>query len=34
MNAAPGFHTMNRLVLPYIWSANGAPRAVEKIICS
>ena len=34
MSAPPGFHTMNRLVLPHIWTGSRAPKAVEKIIYS
>jgi 2,4-diaminopentanoate dehydrogenase len=31
MNVAPGFHTMNTLTLPHIWSGRPAPPPVVKI---
>jgi hypothetical protein len=31
MSAGPGFHTMNTLALPHIWSGRPAPPPVEKI---
>ena len=31
MSTQPGFHTMNTLVLPHIWSGRRVPRAVGKI---
>ena len=31
MSAGPGFHTMNTLTLPHIWSGRPAPPPVEKI---
>jgi len=31
MNAGPGFHTMNTLTLPHIWSGRPKPSPVEKI---
>lgn len=29
-----GFHTMNNLVLPHIWSGGPEPQAIEKIVRS
>ena len=31
LGAAPGFHTMNRLILPHFWNGAEPPEAVEKI---
>jgi len=31
MSAGPGFHTMNTLALPHIWSGRSAPPPVKKI---
>ena len=31
MSAGPGFHTMNTLTLPHIWSGRPVPPPVEKI---
>lgn len=31
LSAAPGFHTMNRLMLPHIWNSTGEPAPVKKI---
>jgi hypothetical protein len=31
MSSDPGFHTMNTLTLPHIWSGGSEPEAIEKI---
>jgi len=31
MSAGPGFHTMNTLTLPHIWSGDPEPEAVKRI---
>jgi 4-hydroxy-tetrahydrodipicolinate reductase len=31
LEAKPGYHTMNQLLLPHIWNGPEAPLAVEKI---
>jgi len=32
MNAPPGFHTMNTLILPHIWTGGPQPEPVKRII--
>jgi len=31
MSAGPGFHTMNTLTLPHIWSGDAKPEAIKRI---